>query len=216
MGHSKHWRIAWSLRIPETDMSIGVVDNCIDDEDEICLVPSDTTTSQVWFMEKYFPICPDKIHAKREVEEGNYFLQSAFNSTVYMEAVSSPWHITAGSEPSTQFKLKYVKERSARFTLTLVTKSVPAPVIADVGGYIGLALKATEFILMEKDEGNPGHIICCADSGHRHKIGHLHKEGHIHKVVSSRVVTDINDNAAFAIDSREAGELEQMWILIPA
>ncbi|KAK2466558.1 hypothetical protein APHAL10511_001420 [Amanita phalloides] len=148
---------AWFLCIPGTGMSVSISDNCINDEAGICLIPSDTTASQIWFMEKYISICPDNVHARCEVNEGNYFLQSAFNE-VYMKAVNSPWRITVGNEPTSQFKLKYAKENSARFTLTHVSKTLPAPAVADVGDYLGFSLKGTEFVLLEKHEGSPGYV----------------------------------------------------------
>ena len=48
-------------------------------------------------MEKYVPIGEDKIHAKRELAEGNYLIKSlAHDRTIYMNYSSNSSHIFPG------------------------------------------------------------------------------------------------------------------------
>ncbi|KAK2459389.1 hypothetical protein APHAL10511_008594 [Amanita phalloides] len=175
---------AWSLRIPAAQLSVGAADYEIEDEGEMSLVPSDNTPSQIWFMENV--------------------LQNVNDQTIYMNAFGKPWRIAPGTAITSKFKLKYIDANSAHFTLTYVAKTTPAPVVADVGGYLGLAGKGTEFVLLEKDEGSPGYIICRPDTGRPYKV------------VSGRTTTDINQNSAFAIENVVAGDAAQMWTLVAA
>ena len=48
-------------------------------------------------MEKYVPIGQDKIHAKRELAEGNYLIQSVHDQTIYMNYFSDSSRISPGT-----------------------------------------------------------------------------------------------------------------------
>ncbi|KAK2465644.1 hypothetical protein APHAL10511_002188 [Amanita phalloides] len=200
---------AWSIRLPSGGLSVGSADNDIEDEDEMSLVPSDNTSSQIWFMEKYIPLGKDQIHAKREIQEGTYVFQSAHDSSIYMKAISNAWRIAAATTAPSKFKLEYVDANSAHFTLTYTTAATKttaaeSKIVADTGGFIGLNDDGTEFVLLEKDKDDPGFVICRPDPGHPHKV------------VTSRTKIDGNGNSVFAIDNLVAGEALQMWKLIPS
>ena len=53
-------------------------------------------------MEKYVPIGKDKIHAKRELAEGNYLIQSAHDQTIYMNYVSDSTRISPGTSTTSK------------------------------------------------------------------------------------------------------------------
>ncbi|KAK2467509.1 hypothetical protein APHAL10511_000364 [Amanita phalloides] len=197
---------AWSFRIPGGNLSVGFADYEIDDKDEARLVSSDNTYSQIWFMEKSFPIGQDKVHAKRGVRDGVYFLRNAKDNYTYMNVSDNPWRIIPSSLTAAMFELKYVNQTSGRFTLALTDTNVELKVAVVTDGveeHIGLNRKGTEFVLLEKDDGDPGYVICLSDSEHPPKV------------VSGRTTTDINQNLAFALDNKTAGESMQMWILVP-
>ncbi|KAK2462991.1 hypothetical protein APHAL10511_004978 [Amanita phalloides] len=200
--------LAWSIRVPSSDISIGS-GVPMKDGDNMRLVSSNFTPSQIWFFESYFPFGRDEIYAKQEVPEGKYLLQNVVrhanwnNAPTYMNAVSTPWRISPGSDTTCKFALKYIDNSSPNFTLTYVTNTTESLVVADVGGYIGFSDTGTEFVLLERNQGDPGYVICRPDSGHPIKV------------VSGRITTDLSNNSVFSIENQAAGDTYQMWLLVP-
>ncbi|CAL1698575.1 unnamed protein product [Somion occarium] len=196
--------LAWSINLPQypSALSLGFADYEAESGDDISLEPTDTAPSQIWFFESYVPLGNDTVHAKREVEEGNYQLQSYNDSTTYMTVLSSPYRITPGTSTSTKFALKYTED-AAQFTLSYATSSGAIPV-ADCGGFLGFATEGTNWVLLPGQLKVVGFYICRPDAGSPHKV------------VSGRITSDINQNKVFSIDNMVSGAGLQMWKLIKA
>ncbi|RDB20854.1 hypothetical protein Hypma_012072 [Hypsizygus marmoreus] len=194
--------LAWSINLPQspTALSLRFADYEAADDENISLEPTDTAPSQIWFFETYIPLGKDTIHAKRQVNEGNYRLQSCHDNTIYMNVASTPYRITAGSATTKVFGLKY-NNGSPELTLSYATSTGNVPV-ADCGGFLGFTNNATVWVLLSENKDDPGMYLCRSNAGYPRKV------------VSSRITVDINENKVFAINNMATGETMQMWKLV--
>lgn len=176
-------------------LSIGFSDYEAENLSEVALEPSDNIPSQIWFFENAQPLGQDKVHARRELDPGEYTIECCHDNRYLYD---SQGLTSDTADRASKFTLAYLNDTSPVFTLRVTTGK--KLYVTNTSGYIELRSSSNDdnkqwVLLPQKSESKLVYYICQIS------------QGHPLKVISSRLI----DDQYFALDEISVGQAMQMW-----
>ncbi|KAF8635086.1 hypothetical protein AX17_004035 [Amanita inopinata Kibby_2008] len=195
--------------------SMGFSDYEAEEFDEVALVKSDRTPSQLWYFEKAEKPGVDQIHAQRSLTQGLYTIRSSLTSQFITtrpddkEKLERIEKITKDTPGETSFDLKYISDSSPIFNLKIAGRYV-----VDGGdGFVKLqatvpanSLIGQWIVLPHRNPGKPGVYYIC-HPGAKHPV----KAISARRSVTTGNIPDRPETTQYVLEDMVKGNTAHQW-----